>query len=67
LISLLRHNLARKYRDDARLNQIKTDLHSPPQYGVLDTLSTMPAFYGAFDFSQATLFGDRDSLTAQIW
>lgn len=56
-----------KYRDDAMLNLVKTDPHSPPQYRVLGTLSTMPAFHEAFDVQPGDAMRRADSLTAKIW
>ena len=55
-----------KQRDDALLNQIKTDPHSPAIYRVLGTLSTMPAFYAAFDVQPGDAMRRPDSLTAKI-
>ena len=56
-----------KYRDDALLNLVKTNPHSPPQYRVLGTLSTMPAFYEAFNVQPGDAMRRPDSLTAKIW
>ncbi len=56
-----------KYRDDALLNLVKTNPHSPPQYRVLGTLSTMPAFYEAFSVQPGDAMRRPDSLTAKIW
>ncbi|MGJ8670557.1 MAG: M13 family metallopeptidase [Oceanococcus sp.] len=39
----------RLYRDDALLNRLKTDPHSPGEYRCNGTVSNVPEFYQAFD------------------
>jgi putative endopeptidase len=38
-----------KYRDEATINQLKTDPHSPPQYRINGTLRNLNEWYQAFD------------------
>ncbi|MGH8462153.1 MAG: M13 family metallopeptidase [Stenotrophobium sp.] len=38
-----------KYRDEAMINLVKTNPHSPPQFRCNGVVVNVPAFYGAFD------------------
>jgi predicted metalloendopeptidase len=38
-----------KQRDQALLNQLKTNPHSPAEYRANGTVRNIPAFYAAFD------------------
>jgi putative endopeptidase len=56
-----------KSRDDALLNQVKTDPHSPAHLRVLGTLSNMPEFFEAFDVRPGDAMRRPDSLLAKVW
>ncbi len=56
-----------KYRDEALLNQIKTDPHSPPYFRVNGPLSNMPAFYKAFSVKQGDKMFRTDDNRVEIW
>ena len=53
--------------NDALLQSGENNPQSPPQYRMLDTLSTMPAFYEAFDVQPGDAMRRPDSLSAKIW
>ena len=38
-----------KYREEALVNQLKTDPHSPPQYRINGPLRNLDEWYAAFD------------------
>jgi putative endopeptidase len=56
-----------KQRDDALLNQVKTDPHSPANFRVIGPLSNTPAFFQAFDIKEGDNMRRPDSLLAKIW
>ena len=56
-----------KYRDEALLNQIKTDPHSPPYFRVNGPLSNMPSFYQAFEVKQGDKMFRPDGNRVEIW
>jgi len=55
------------YRDDALLNQVKTDPHTPPYYRAIGPLSNIPAFFKAFDVKPGDPMRRPDSLLAKVW
>jgi putative endopeptidase len=55
------------YRDDALLNQVKTDPHTPPYYRVIGPLSNMPPFFEAFNVKPGDPMRRPDSLLAKVW
>jgi putative endopeptidase len=55
------------YRDDALLNQVKTDSHTPPYYRVIGPLSNMPQFFEAFTVKPGDPMRRADSLLAKVW
>jgi len=56
-----------KYRDDALLNLVKTDPHSPPHLRAIGPLSNMPQFFAAFDVQPGDPMRRPDSLIAKVW
>lgn len=58
------HNL---YRDDALINQVKTDPHTPAYYRVIGPLSNMPQFFNAFEVKPGDKMRRPDSLLAKVW
>ena len=55
------------YRDDALLNLVKTDPHTPPYFRVIGPLSNMPEFFKAFDVQPGDPMRRPDSLLAKVW
>ena len=55
------------YTDEAMLQQIRTNPHSPNPYRVLGTLSQMPEFYEAFGCKSGDEMHTQDSVRAVIW
>jgi len=55
------------YTDEALLQQIRTNPHSPNPYRVLGTLSQMPEFYEAFGCKSGDEMHTQDSVRAVIW
>ncbi|MBL4652788.1 MAG: M13 family metallopeptidase [Flavobacteriales bacterium] len=55
------------YTDEALLQQIRTNPHSPNPYRVLGTLSQMPEFYEAFGCKPGDEMHTADSVRAIIW
>lgn len=55
------------YRDDALLNQVKTDPHTPPYFRVLGPLSNSPEFFAAFNVKPGDPMRRPDSLLAKVW
>ncbi len=56
-----------KHRDDALLNQVKTDPHSPAYFRVIGPLSNTPTFFQAFDVKEGDEMRRPDSILAKIW
>ena len=54
-------------RDDALLNQVKTNPHSPPYFRVIGPLSNMPVFFKAFNVQPGDPMRRPDSLLAKVW
>lgn len=54
-----------KYREDAQLQRIKTDPHSPGQYRAIGTLSNFRPFYEAFGVKEGD--GMFRSEIVEIW
>jgi len=54
-------------RDDALLNQVKTDPHTPAYYRVLGPLSNTPAFFEAFDIQPGDAMRRPDDMLAKVW
>ena len=57
----------RKTRDDALLNQVKTNPHSPSLYRTIGPISNMQAFFDAFNVKHGDPMRRPDSLIARIW
>ena len=58
---------AGKMRDDALLNQVKTNPHSPGQFRSYGPLSNMQHFFDAFNIKPGDPMRRPDSLIAKIW
>jgi len=56
-----------KMQDDALLNMVKTNTHSPPQFRVVGPLSNMKEFFAAFNVKPGDPMRRPDSLIAKIW
>jgi putative endopeptidase len=56
-----------KYRDDALLNLVKTDPHSPPNLRAIAPLSNMPEFFEAFNVQPGDPMRRPDSILAKVW
>ncbi len=56
-----------KYRDDAMLNLVKTNPHSPPLYRATGPISNLPIFFEAFAVQPGDAMRRPDSLLAEIW
>jgi putative endopeptidase len=56
-----------KFRDDALLNLVKTDPHSPPRFRAIGPLSNMPQFFEAFSVQPGDPMRRPDSLLAKVW
>ncbi len=56
-----------KHRDDALLNQVKTDPHAPGGLRAVGPLTNMPEFFAAFDVQPGAAMRRPDSLLAKIW
>lgn len=56
-----------KYRDDALLNLVKTNPHSPPYFRAIGTLSNIPQFFEAFNVQPGDPMRRPDSLLAKVW
>jgi len=54
-------------RDDALLNQVKTDPHTPAYYRANGPLSNTPEFFEAFDVKPGDPMRRPDSLLAKVW
>ncbi len=56
-----------KYRDDALLNLVQTDPHSPPHLRTIGPLSNMPQFFEAFDIKPGDKMRRADEKLAIVW
>ncbi|QNL21155.1 M13 family metallopeptidase [Hyphobacterium sp. CCMP332] len=56
-----------KYTDDALMQRIMTDSHSPGMYRVNGVLSNMPEFYQAFNVEEGDQLYRPDDERAKIW
>jgi len=56
-----------KIREDALLNQVKTDPHSPANYRAIGPISNMPQFFEAFEVKAGDAMRRPDSTLAKIW
>ncbi|MFQ5630667.1 MAG: M13 family metallopeptidase, partial [bacterium] len=56
-----------KTRDDALLNQVKTDPHSPANFRAVGPISNMPEFFDAFQVKAGDAMRRPDSTIAKIW
>ena len=54
-------------REDALLNQVKTDPHPPAYHRVIGPLSNMPEFFNAFNIQPGDPMRRPDSLIAKVW
>ena len=54
-------------REDALLNQVKTDPHTPATFRVIGPLSNTPAFFEAFNVQPGDFMRRPDSLIAKVW
>ncbi len=54
-------------RPEALATQVKTDVHSPPQFRVIGPLSDMPEFYEAFGVKQGDFMYRPDTARVRIW
>ena len=57
----------RLYRDDALINRLKTDPHSPGEYRCNGTLSNVPEFYQAFDVKPGDKMFHAPDKRVSIW
>lgn len=55
------------YREEAALQRLYTDPHSPPKYRVIGTLSNFPEFYSAFGVKEGNKMFVPDSLRCTMW
>ena len=54
-------------RDESKINQIMTDVHSPEQFRINGPLSNIPEFYKAFNVKKGDKMYQPDSLRVVIW
>ncbi len=55
------------YRQDALIQRLYTDPHSPPKYRVIGVLSNFPEFYEAFNVTDKNKMYIPDSLKCTMW
>lgn len=55
------------YREEAAIQRLYTDPHSPPKYRVLGTLTNFPEFYSAFNVKEGNKMYTPDSLRCMMW
>ncbi|WP_051296059.1 M13 family metallopeptidase [Eisenibacter elegans] len=56
-----------KYRPQVRLEQIKTDPHSPGEFRTIGPMSNMPYFYKAFDVKEGDPMYRPENVRVVIW
>lgn len=56
-----------KFRDEALINRIKTDPHSPGQYRAIGPLVNIDAFYDAFDIQEGDQMYRPEEKRVKIW
>ena len=54
-------------REESKINQIMTDVHSPEQFRINGPLSNIPEFYKAFNVKKGDKMYQPDSLRVVIW
>ncbi|KQO22335.1 metalloendopeptidase [Flavobacterium sp. Leaf82] len=54
-------------RDESKINQIMTDVHSPEQFRINGPLSNVPEFHKAFNVKKGDKMYQPDSLRVVIW
>ena len=54
-------------RPELIINQVRSDVHSPPKFRVIGPLSNMPEFYEAFNVKEGDAMWRPDSLRIKIW
>ena len=54
-------------RDESKINQIMTDVHSPEQFRVNGPLSNIPEFHKAFNVKPGDKMYQPDSARVIIW
>ncbi len=55
------------YRQDALIQRLYTDPHSPPKYRVIGVLSNFPEFYKTFGVTETSKMYIPDSLKCTMW
>lgn len=55
------------YREEAAIQRLYTDPHSPPKYRVLGTLTNFPEFYIAFNVKEGNKMYTPESLRCTMW
>ncbi len=55
------------YREEAAIQRLYTDPHSPPKYRVIGTLTNFPEFYAAFNVKEGNKMYTPDSLRCVMW
>jgi len=57
----------RKYRDDALLNLVKTNPHSPSHFRAIGPISNMESFFQAFNVKEGDPMRRPENMIANIW
>ena len=55
------------YRDEALIQRLKTDSHSPGEYRTNGVVSNMPEFYAAFDVKEGDPMYRPENIRVKIW
>lgn len=55
------------YREEAAIQRLYTDPHSPPKYRVIGTLTNMPEFYTSFNVKEGNKMYTPDTLRCVMW
>jgi putative endopeptidase len=58
---------SRKYRDDALLNLVKTNPHSPARFRAIGPPANMESFFQAFDVKEGDPMRRPANMIARIW